>query len=339
VKRKGFARESFFYIESRLSAMPLADFDQLFAEADAARPGVPVAAAGGADVTVLEALRAACDRGWVKPIVTGCIADIQRLAEQGGVSLADFTLLETDAPASVAVAQVREGRARFLMKGQISTPALLKAILDPEKGLRTGRVICQVVHMVIKPARRSFLLADTGICIRPTLDQKKGILCSAVAVAHALGEGEPRVAAMAATESVTEAMPETVEAAELQHCQETGELTGCRVQGPLSFDLAYEAGAADKKRMEGAVRGAADVMLFADLLSANLTVKAIMYTADCAYGGVLCGAVCPVVFMSRADTTLTRLRSLALTMRVAAATMSLHRRYSQGNITERSQQA
>jgi len=297
--------------------MPLADFDHLFAEADAARPAVPVAAAGGADATVLEALRAACDRGWVHPLVTGRKADMQRVADQAGVRLDGFTLLDTEEPAVVAVDQVRAGRARFLMKGQIATPALLKAMLDPHKGLRTGRVICQVVHMVIRPAGRAFLLADTGICIQPTLEQKKDILQSAVAVARALGEVRPRVAVMAASESVTEAMPETIDAAELQRCQQAGELTGCQVQGPLSFDLAYEASAADKKRLVGPVTGAADVMLFPDLLSANLTVKAIMYTADCAFGGVLCGAACPVVFMSRADTTITRLCSLALAMRVA----------------------
>ena len=91
---------------------------------------------------------------------------------------------------------------------------------------------------------------------------------------------------------------------------------GCVVQGPLSFDLAYAADAADRKRILGPVTGSADVMLFSDLPSANLTVKAIMYTADCRFGGVLCGAACPVVFMSRADSTTTRLNSLALALRL-----------------------
>ena len=66
-------------------------------------------------------------------------------------------------------------------------------------------------------------------------------------------------------------------------------------------------------------RGAADALVFPDLLSANLTVKAIMYTANCRFGGVLFGAACPVVFMSRADATGTRLNSLALALRIAAA--------------------
>ncbi len=112
-------------------------------------------------------------------------------------------------------------------------------------------------------------------------------------------------------------MPETLDAAELQRRGQAGEFPGCVVEGPLSFDLAYAADAATKKQVAGSVAGAAEILLFPNLLAANLTVKAIMYTADCRFGGILCGAACPVVFMSRADTTATRLQSLALALRVA----------------------
>jgi phosphotransacetylase len=298
--------------------MPLHSFDQLFREADARREPIPVAVAGGADGTVLEALRAAADRGWVRPLVAGREADVRAAAAAGGIGLHGLAVLDTDDPAAAAVAEVRSGRARLLMKGQVATPALLRAVLDPAAGLRTGRVICQVVLLEVRPAGRRFLLADTGICIRPTLGQKADVLRHAAAVARALGEDVPRVAVLAATESVTEAMPETLDAAELQRRGDAGEFQGCLVQGPLSFDLAYAAEAGDKKRLGGPVVGAADVLLFPDLLSANLTVKAVMYTADCCFGGVLCGAACPVVFMSRADTTATRLNSLALALKLDA---------------------
>jgi phosphotransacetylase len=225
----------------------------------------------------------------------------------------------------------------MLMKGQVSTPALMRAVLDPVLGLRTGRVICQVVLMEIRSAAplpvspgekdrneggRRFLLADTGICIQPTLEQKSDILRSAVEVAHALGEAVPRVAVLAATETVSNAMPETLDAAELERRGHAGEFPGCTVQGPLSFDLAYAPEAAAKKSVHGQVAGAADVLLFPNLVTANLTVKAIMYTADCRFGGVLCGAACPVVFMSRADMTETRLHSLALAIRLALRVQS-----------------
>jgi phosphotransacetylase len=292
--------------------MSLLSFDQLCHRADTVRGVIPVAVAGAADPTVLEALRVACDRGWVAPLLAGSNTEIRRAADLCGIALHGFTLLDAADAAAAAVAQVPLGKARLLMKGQIATPALMRAVLNPTSGLRTGRVICQVVLMEVMGQARQFLLADTGVCVAPSLEQKADILRGAVEVAHALGAGEPRVALMAATETVTDAMPETLDAAELQRRGQAGEFPGCVVRGPLSFDLAYDADAAEKKRLADPAFGTADVMIFPNLLSANLTVKAIMYTADCRFGGVLWGAACPVVFMSRADTAATRLNSLAL---------------------------
>jgi phosphate butyryltransferase len=296
--------------------MPLASFEELARGADRLSAPVPLAVAGGADRTVLEALRAACDRGWVAPIVVGQAGEIERAAAEAAVDVRGFAIIDTDDVAATAVAEVRAGRARLLMKGKIATPDLMRAVLDPETGMRTGRVICQVVLMEIEPAGRRFLLADTGVTIHPDLKKKLDILHSVVDVAHALGEPEPKVALMAATESVVETMPETFDAAEITRRGQAGELPGCLVQGPLSFDLAYAADAADKKRIAGPVVGAADAMVFPNLVSANLTVKAIMYTSPCRFGGVLRGTSSPVVFMSRADSTGTRLRSLSLALKL-----------------------
>jgi phosphotransacetylase len=294
--------------------MPLVSFKTLFQAADSRRPLAPVAAAGGADATVLQALRIACDRGWVVPQVVGAEAEVRRVAHDCGVGLEGFALVDAAEVARTAVALVRSGQARVLMKGQISTPALLKAMLDPATGLRTDRVICQVVLLELVATERRMLLADTGICIQPTLSQKGDILQNAVALAHALGEPCPRVAALAATETLTPAMPETLDAAELECRQRAAELSGCVVRGPLSFDMAFDVDAAVKKQRHDPGFRMADILLFPNLLAANLTVKAIMYTAACRFGGVLCGAACPVVFMSRADTTATRLNSLALAL-------------------------
>ncbi len=277
--------------------MPLPGFDDLFARADCDRPGVGVVAAGGADATVLEALTQARRRGWVRPIVTGRRGEIERLAGQLGLDLEGMTVVDADDPVLAAVAEVRSGRARLLMKGQIATPELMRGVLDARQGLRTGRVVCQVVLMEIVRDARRFLLADTGICPRPTLAQKADVLQSAVSLARQLGEPRPRVAVMAATEKPTDSLPDTHESAHLARRGAAGEWGECDIQGPLSFDLAYAAEPGQRKGIAGPVSGAADVMLFPDLTSANLTVKAIMYTADCRFGGVLMGTACPVVFM------------------------------------------
>jgi phosphate butyryltransferase len=298
--------------------MPLDSFDQLHRDADQRKTPVPLAVAGGDDPTVLEAVRIACDKGWIAPILVGPESHIRELAGSINVDLTDFTIVDVhgDSIAPSAVSLVTTGAAAALMKGQIPTPALMKAVQHPGTGLRTGRVICQVVLMEVPRDRRRFLLADTGISVQPTLDERIDIMRSSIEVANVLGEPSPKIAVMAATETVKSSMPETLDAAELVHRHLQASLGSCVIEGPLSFDLAYATDAGARKRIEGSVVGAADIMLFPNLLSANLTVKAIMYTADCKFGGMLRGTSAPVVFMSRADSTDVRLNSLALTLRV-----------------------
>jgi phosphate butyryltransferase len=294
----------------------LPPFADLFERADSRPQPVDIAVAGGDDPTVIEALGIAVRRGWVRPLLIGPETGIRTTARSLNVPLDGMLIrdAESESLARVAVDELSAGRVRLLMKGQIATPSLMRAVLDAETGLRTGRSICQVVLMEIPRDGRRFLMADTGICVQPTLAEKADIMRSAVEVAQALGVKRPRVALMAATETVKTSMPETVDAQELTDRHAGGEFGDCEVEGPLSFDLAYAADAGAKKRISGPVVGAADVMVFPNLLSANLTVKAIMYTANCQFGGLLRGTSAPVVFMSRADNVQTRLNSLALTL-------------------------
>ena len=295
--------------------MGLQGFEALMREADEERPRVSVVAAGGADSTVLLALNEARRRGWVRPILTGDRTEIEHLARINEIDPHDFTILDTSDPAGAAVGEVRAGRARLLMKGQIATPDLMKAVLHQQHGLRTGKTLCQIVLMEIVRDQRRFLMGDTGLCIQPDFRQKREILEHQIAAARCLGVDHPAIAVMSATEKVTDIMPDTLEAAEFQRLCEAGAFGSCHVQGPLSFDLAYAHDAGDKKRIAGSVVGQADGMLFHDLLSGNLTVKGIMYTADCRFGGVVWGAACPIVFMSRADRVDTRLHSLVYALR------------------------
>ena len=292
--------------------MALRGFDDLHAAADSAKPRVPVAVAGAADATVLSALSQAHARGWVEPILAGAAGEIRSTAATAGVDIGPFKVVDAVDPASAAVAEVHSGRARLLMKGQVDTPALMQAALDKSSGLRTASTVCQIVLMEIVDQNRRFLIADTGITIAPTLAQKADILESLVAAARALGANCPRVALVAATEKVTTAMPDTLDSAELARRNAAGEFGGAVVEGPLSFDLAYSADAGAKKRMVGEVVGAADALLFPNLIAANLAVKAMMYTARSRFGGVLCGLAAPAAFMSRGDSAETRLNSLAL---------------------------
>ncbi|WP_417848286.1 phosphate acyltransferase [Thalassoglobus sp.] len=292
--------------------MPLKSFEELYATADKLLSPIPVAAAGGADSTVIQALELARRRGWVNPILTGNLQAIRERADSLDVDISQFQLIEEEPnSARIAVKEVKEGRAQLLMKGQISTPYLMQAILDKEHGLRSGKTIGQIVLMEIARDQRSFLMTDTGVTIDPTIDQKIELIESVVDVAQKLSCSNPRIALMSATEKVTAALPDTQVADTIVQRASQGEFGECIVQGPLSFDLAYAVDAGVKKGIDGDVTGAADAMIFPNLLAANLTVKGIMYTAACQFGGILCGTTSPVVFMSRADSVETRLNSLA----------------------------
>jgi phosphotransacetylase len=296
--------------------MALPSFDELYQDADHRAAQIPVAVAGAADATVLGAIQIAHDRGWIRPWLVAAEAEIRRIAGEANISLTGLDIVDATDVAGTAVSLIRGQRSGLLMKGQIATPALMKAVLDPAHGLRAQRVIGQIVLVELCRSDQRFLALDTGICIQPTLQQKIDLLGSAVELARRLGVECPHVACLAATESTNPAMPETLDATELQHLNQTGQISGCLVRGPLSFDLAFDSDAAAKKKFGDPAFGVADIMLFPNLLSANLTVKAIMYTAACRFGGMLCGTGCPVVFMSRADTTATRLNSLAFALTV-----------------------
>lgn len=291
------------------------NFDELFAAADALSAPVPVVAAGGADSTVIQALELARRRGWVDPILTGDEQQIRELAAGLDIDLSPFTLVPDTADSAIeAVRCVTTGRAKLLLKGQLPTPNLMKAILQRDGGLRTGKTICQVVLMEITRDRRTFLLADTGITIDPNPQQQAETLTATLEVARSLGCDSPRVALMAATEKANEAMPETLAQTALVERAQAREFGPCVVAGPLSFDLAYASVAGARKGIGGDVTGQADAMVFPNLLSANLTVKSMMYTADCRFGGILKGTSSPVVFMSRADNVETRLHSIAFAL-------------------------
>ena len=196
--------------------MSLLGFDALYRFADQLPRSLAVVAAGGADRTVLESLSIAQRRGWVEPILTGPLDEMLALAKDLEIDLTEFRLIDSADPATAAVAEVKSGRAKLLMKGQIATPLLMKAILARETGLRTDRCIAQVVLMEITRDARRFLLSDTGITIQPTLEQKVDIVRSMVDVAVALSNDHritaPRIGIMSATEKATESMPDTLEA-------------------------------------------------------------------------------------------------------------------------------
>ncbi len=280
-----------------------------------------VSVAVAQDAPVLEAVKAAKERGIADAILVGDADKIGVIAAELNMNLSDYEVIDVkdiQEAAHTAVALVHDGKADMYMKGLIDTKSFLKSVLDKEVGLRTGKPLSHVAVFEIPGVDHLLFLSDVAFIPYPTLEDKKAIIEHTVAVAHACGIECPKVAPLAAVEVVNPKMPVTVEAAELTRMNEEGEITGCIVDGPLSFDLAIDPEAAKHKGAEGRkIVGDADIVIFPDIHAGNLMYKALVHLTPCKNGCILTGTQAPVILTSRSDTFETKVNSIALAAVVA----------------------
>ena len=289
-------------------------FADLMKEAKAKGPK-KVAVAVAQDEVVLEALDMAKKEGIAQPVLFGDKKAIEEAAQKAKVDLKgwDITDIKDMAEASKAAVQaVSTGKADFLMKGLVATSTFLKAVLDKEVGLRTGRLLSHVAVMELPAYPKIFFITDGGMCVKPDLAAKVDIVNNAVDVAHKLGIETPKVAVLAAVEVVNPEMPETVDAAELSKMAERGQIKGCLMDGPLALDLAVSAEAAQHKKVKSAVAGDADIFILPEIAAGNILAKGFIYLANARAAGLIAGAAKPVVMLSRADSKEQKLNSIAL---------------------------
>lgn len=280
-----------------------------------------VSVAVAQDAPVLEAVKAAKERGIADAILVGDADKIAAIAAELNMNLADYEVIDVkdvQEAALTAVSLVHDGKADMYMKGLIDTKSFLKSVLDKEVGLRTGKPLSHVAVFELPGVDHLLFLSDVAFIPYPTLEDKKAIIEHTVAVAHACGIECPKVAPLAAVEVVNPKMQVTVEAAELTRMNEEGEITGCIVDGPLSFDLAIDPEAAKHKGAEGRkIVGDADIVLFPDIHAGNLMYKALVHLTACKNGCILTGTKAPVILTSRSDTFETKVNSIALAAVVA----------------------
>lgn len=277
--------------------------------------------ANAADDAVIEAVRAAKDRNIADAVLVGNEAEMKRIAADMNIDISDFEIINVEDPieaARTAVKLVHDGQADMYMKGLIDTKSFLKSVLDKEVGLRTEKTLSHVCVFEIEGCERLLFLTDVAFVPYPDLDTKVQIVENTVEIAHACGIACPKVAPVAAVEVVNPKMPATVDAAELTKMCEDGKITGCVIDGPLSFDLAYDPEAAKHKGAEGRkIVGDADVILFPDIHSGNITYKALVHCAPVKNGNILTGTKKPVILTSRSDDFETKVNSIALAAVVA----------------------
>ncbi|HBZ86689.1 MAG: phosphate butyryltransferase [Candidatus Edwardsbacteria bacterium RIFOXYD12_FULL_50_11] len=289
-------------------------FSDLMKQAQASGPK-KVAVAVAQDEVVLEALSEAAKEKIATPILFGDKAAIEQAAQKAGVNIKGWEIhdIKDMAQASkAAVAAVSSGKADFLMKGLVATSTFLKAVLDKEVGLRTGRLLSHVAVMESSSYPKLILVSDGGMNVKPDLMAKVDIINNAVAIAHKLGVEKPKVAVLAAIEVLNPEMPDTIDASHLAKMADRGQIKGCLVDGPLALDLAVSAEAAAHKKIKSQVAGEADIFLTPEIASGNMLVKGLIYLGGAQAAGIIAGAAKPVVMLSRADSKQQKLNSIAL---------------------------
>lgn len=210
-----------------------------------------------------------------------------------------------------SVKLIRNGTAKSLMKGDISTPVLLKAILNSETGIKKGKILSHV--LIFEWENNLKFLTDGGMIPHPTLEQKVEILNNAKSIAQLLGIEIPRVAVLSAVEKVNIKMQSTVDAAILSKMGERKQFgKDCIVEGPLALDNAISLESAHHKGLFNEVVGKADILIAPDIDTGNILGKSILYFAGTQAGGLIIGAECPIIMLSRSDDKETRLNSIKL---------------------------
>jgi phosphotransacetylase len=296
-------------------------YERLLARCEGLAP-VPTAVAHPCEASALAGAIEAGARGLITPLLVG---PAEKIAETAAAAQLDLSGVEiVDAPhshasAAKAVELIRQGKAEILMKGSLHTDELMSAIVSREGGLRTGRRISHVFIMDVPTYHKVLIVTDAAINIAPTLEDKVDICQNAIDLAISLGLEKPKVAILAAVETVTSKMPATIDAACLCKMAERGQIKGALLDGPLAFDNAINTQAAETKGIKSPVAGDPDILLAPDLEAGNILAKQLSFLANADSAGMVLGAKVPVILTSRADSVRSRIASCGVAKLVAHA--------------------
>jgi len=251
------------------------------------------------------------------PVLVGPLEKIRIVAEQEGIDLANYEIINTEhshEAAAKSIAMARAGEVDAIMKGSLHTEELMKAAVQKGAGITTSRRMSHVFMMDVPTYPRPLFITDAAINIEPTLEDKIDIVQNAIDLAHALNLEQPKVAILAAVETVSSKMRSTLEAAAICKMAHRRQITGGLIDGPLAFDNAVSEEAARIKGIESEVAGQADILVAPDLEAGNMVAKQLEYLSEAQSSGIVIGARVPIALTSRADTILSRMASCALAL-------------------------
>jgi len=283
---------------------------------------VPTAVAHPCEESALAGAVEAGQKGLIVPILVGPAKKIREVAAKHGIDLGTIRIVDVPhsvAAAAKAVELVRTGEAELLMKGSLHTDELLGAVVARETGLRTGRRLSHVFIMDVPTYHKVLIVTDAAINIAPTLEDKVDICRNAIDLAVSLGVKTPKVAILAAVETVTSKMPATIDAAALCKMADRKQITGGLIDGPLAFDNAISKDAARVKGITSEVAGDPDILVAPDLEAGNMLAKQLSFLANADSAGLVVGARVPIILTSRADSVRLRIASCGVAVLAAHA--------------------
>jgi phosphate acetyltransferase len=290
-------------------------FKKLMAQAQA-MPNTPrVAVVHPMNTETLKAAIDAATSNLIIPIIIAPMKKLKLIADELKIDLTKYTCIDvphSHAAAQKAVSMARDGEVDALMKGSLHTDELMHEVVDSVTGIRTDKRISHCFLMDIPTYPRPLTITDAAINIAPDLLDKQGITQNAIDLMHALGIEQPKVAILAAVETVNPKMPATIDAASLCKMADRGQIKGGIIDGPLAFDNAISRTAADIKGIVTPIAGDVDVLVVPNLEAGNMLVKQLAYLTGAVGAGVVLGAKVPIILTSRADPPLARETSCAL---------------------------
>lgn len=252
--------------------------------------------------------------GLIEPVLIGPEKRIRHLAEEAGIDLQGIEIISmphSHAAAERAADLAVKGLVSIIMKGSLHTDELVHAVLA-QRSLRTGRRMSHVFRFDIPLYSKPLLITDAALNIHPTLEEKVDIIQNAIDFARIMGVKLPKVAILSAVETVNPNIPSTLDAAALCKMAERGQIKGGVLDGPLAFDNAISAHAAQIKGIKSSVAGDVDILAVPDLESGNMLAKQLEYLAGASGAGLVLGARVPIALTSRADGPMNRVASALL---------------------------
>jgi len=295
--------------------MVLKNFQELIARVQNSDSIKRVVVAAAHDEHTLEAVFRARKDKIVEPVLIGDKIKIKEILKKLNIDFDDIGIINADSDsesAEKAVKFVNENKADFIMKGKLQTADLLKAVVNKEKGLRTGKVMSHIAFQEIPTYHKLVAITDGGMMTYPNLEEKKQIIENAVDVFKAFGYENPKVAVLCAVETVNPKMPEAVDADLLKKMNLSGEIKDCIIEGPISYDLSMNSESAKLKGYESPVAGDADILIVPDIVSGNILGKSLIISAKATMAGIIVGAKVPIVLTSRGATSEEKYLSLVI---------------------------